>query len=148
MGVFWKGSSKPTVLWEPNGRARMSKQHPSSIQTQTNEKKPTIGNSSHESLREFLYTVREIKKEKLEAEEIFKAVSIKTQRDKTHADLVHRREVTWFVFLACGANYLLLFLHGLKLIELPVSFVLGLGSLGGIAGLLKLLAMRSRNNNE
>jgi hypothetical protein len=127
----------------------MSNRPPSSIKTQTGEKKPRADASQRESLGEFLLTVGKISKEKLEAEEIFKAVRVKTQRDKTLADLAHRRTVTLFVYFVYGTDALLLILQGLKLIELPVSVVIGLGSLWGIAGLLKLVeAMRGRNGSE
>ena len=122
---------------------------PSSIKTQAGEKKPRLDISNQESLEEFLLTVGKIKKEKLEAEEIFKAVRVKTQRDKMLGALAHRRAVLVFVYFVYGTDALILFLQGLRLIELPVSVVVGLGSLWGIAALLKLVeAMRGRNDSE
>lgn len=105
--------------------------------------------SDRESLEDFLFMVEKVTKEKLEAEEIFKAVRVKTQRDKTLADLAQRRDVNLFVYFVYGADLLLLLLQGLRLIELPVSVVYGLGSLWGIAALLKLVeAMRGRNDSK
>jgi hypothetical protein len=90
----------------------------------------------------FLLAVWELKKEKLEAEEIFKAVTVKTQRDVTLADIARQRAVMWFLFSVGGFFCLLILLYGLKLITLPVSFLIAIGGLGGIGGITRLLVKK------
>ncbi len=102
-----------------------------------------ISLSRDRSLGDFIFTIWRIQKDKLETEDLFEAVNVITEREKQIDDLKHRRRMTNFLFAISGAAFFLVLLRGLKLVELPVSFMVGVGSISGLAaGVLRYLARR------
>lgn len=116
-----------------------------SVEDQTQEDEELrLSISNDRALGDFILSVWKIKKEKLETEELFKAVDVLTERERRIDDLRHRRRVTNFLFATSGAAFFFVLLQGLGLIELPVSFLVGVGSITGIsAGVLRHFVKRN-----
>lgn len=95
------------------------------------------------TLGDFIFAVWRIRKDKLETEDLFKAVEVITEREREVDDLRHRRRITYFLFAISGTAFFFVLLYGLKLIELPVGFLVSVGSISGVAaGILRHLARR------
>lgn len=108
-----------------------------------------ISLSSDRTLGDFILAVWRIQKERLETEDLFKAVEVITDREKEIDDLRHRRRMTHYLFAISGAAFFFVLLRGLKLIELPVGFLVCVGSISGAAaGILRHLSRRSRRGHR